>query len=521
MVDNIELVQIEAGEDTHSVRDRLSFLRGQRVLLVWPEEGTALTRRLDLVLVQREAMRRAIQLAIVTHDVEVIHHAKDLNISTFETISASKRARWKRGRSKVFTSRRQRPKDSPNPEDLMPLASRIRIKRPTLGRLQSLALRLGILTALFGVVMGVAYVVVPSATVTLAVAEQIIAAELQITVNTDPDFDEIDVENAVLPALRLEIGVEDTATVNTTGTLDLGNERAVGTVVFINQTDETVVIPSGTTVSTSAGTPIMFRTTNSAVLPAENGSQTEAPIEAISGFEGAIGNVEANLINTIVGPLENSVSVLNLSPTTGGVSRVENIVTEDDYELVRAYAIQQLQERAYTGMLDAPEMSDTHFIILESLNIPEIRDDQTTYSADVDDLADTLSVTIRATVEALAVDERLGQQIVFARMNQQIPRGRVIQPETIEYQRGPVTINGDGTITFTMRGRGIVAGQISEGVLQNQLAGLSRNEALAYLLERVDIAEGTTPQIRITPELFGQLPILPLRINIIVQDTLS
>ena len=69
-----EFVQLEPGEDVASVRDRLTVLRGQHVLLIWPEKGTALNRKLDLVLVQREAMRLAIRLALVTHEPEVIKH---------------------------------------------------------------------------------------------------------------------------------------------------------------------------------------------------------------------------------------------------------------------------------------------------------------------------------------------------------------------------------------------------------------------------------------------------------------
>jgi hypothetical protein len=89
--DERQLIQIEADEDANSVKDRLSFYKGKRVLLVWPEEGTALTRKLDLVLIQREAIRRQIKLAFVTHDPQVIEHARDLNISTFQTIGSSER----------------------------------------------------------------------------------------------------------------------------------------------------------------------------------------------------------------------------------------------------------------------------------------------------------------------------------------------------------------------------------------------------------------------------------------------
>ena len=76
MATKAEYIQLENADDVGSIRDRLSFLRGQRVLLIWPEEGTILNRKLDLVLIQREAMRRAIRLALVTHDAEVIRHAQ-------------------------------------------------------------------------------------------------------------------------------------------------------------------------------------------------------------------------------------------------------------------------------------------------------------------------------------------------------------------------------------------------------------------------------------------------------------
>ena len=76
MAKQIEYVQLDTNDDVVTVKDRLSFIRGRRVLLIWPEDGTTLTRKLDLVLVQREADRRAIQLALVTHDELIIEHAK-------------------------------------------------------------------------------------------------------------------------------------------------------------------------------------------------------------------------------------------------------------------------------------------------------------------------------------------------------------------------------------------------------------------------------------------------------------
>ena len=125
MKSNVEYVQLESGDDATAVRDRLSFIRGRRVLLIWPESGTALRRKLDLVLIQREAKRRAIQLALVTHDEDVIRSAHELGISSFETIGASERKRWKRGRTRIFIQRFHKP-DTTAPDDLMDAASRVR-----------------------------------------------------------------------------------------------------------------------------------------------------------------------------------------------------------------------------------------------------------------------------------------------------------------------------------------------------------------------------------------------------------
>ncbi|GAB4309741.1 MAG: hypothetical protein Kow00117_03140 [Phototrophicales bacterium] len=515
MPEGRELIQIEANEDANSVRDRLAFHRGKRVLLVWPEEGTALTRKLDLVLIQREAMRRAIRLAIVTHDPQVIHHAKELNISTFETIGASERARWKRGRSKVFTSRFDRPGEEIDREALEGIASRTRSRRRMLPPFQVLLIRLGIIAIIALIIGAISYVLVPSATIRLTPARQIIEASVQITVNPDPAFTDIDVENAILPASRIRVEVEQTATIPTTGQQNLGSVQALGEVLFINQTGGTVEIPAGTTVSTSAGTPILFRTTVDATLPGGVGQEVEVPIEAMGASAGEVGNVEANMINTVIGPLEEQVDVININPTRNGESRTVQAVSTADHQVLELQMSQLLQERAYEALQN--EIGANQYVILETLQIVEERPEWTIFSAQPGEIADTLTLTKRAIVEAVVVDTQLGQQIVFAQMANQIPRGRSFLPETITYQRGDVSFAGE-LILFTMSGRGEVIGQIRTEQIQSDIAGMSYDDAMSYLIERVDIAEDTTPEIIISPawfkEWFNQMPILPNRIQI-------
>jgi hypothetical protein len=516
MPDRPEFIQLEDHDDVPSVRDRLSFHHRKRVLLIWPEKGTTLTRKLDLVLIQRDALRRGIRLALVTHDPQVIRHAAELNISTFETIGASERGRWKRGRTGVFSNRFWRPKkDTPDPEELMPVASRVRgeeEREPLARRLFTRGLLAGFI-ALMG--LALTFLILPGATVVLIPARSSVNAEVSIT--ADLNARGVDIENAAIPATLLSVTIEETGTLPTSGEQRLSDVPARGSVVFVNQTGSPVTIPVGTTLSTSAGSPILFRTLETAVVPGGAGQQVEVSIEALPGSAGEVGNVDSGLINTIIGDLSARVTVRNINPTFGGSSQSLPAVTAEDQERLLAVVRQQLQSRAYVEML--PRLGETQFLILETVHIAEERSDWTTFSAQPGDAADSLTLTMRAVVEAITIDEQFGQQIVFARLAQQIPRGRQIVPETLIYERGPVTdVFQNGQVRFTLKGSALVASQIDAATLRDRILGMTTAEAVDYMQRELDLLEGTAPQITLNPDWFGRVPLLPFRINIQVAE---
>lgn len=514
-----EYLQLDTGDDITSVRDRLSFLRGKRILLVWPEKGSVLTRKLDLVLLQREAMRNAIRLAIVTHDPTVIRHANELNISAFETIGGSERAKWKRGRSRVFTTRFQRPRHEPAPGELMPYASRVQIEEHESGgeRVRRIVVRALVLGLLGGVLLATGFLVVPSATITLTPAQDFVRVEAVITADPNSQQATVDVENGIMPAFRYVAQVVDSATIETTGTQPVTTTPAVGSVVFINRTTNSVEIPAGTFVSTSAGTPIVFQTTQDAVLSAGEGQQVEVSVEAVPESSGEIGNVDVGLINNVVGDLATSVDVRNLAPTYAGESRTVRVVTQQDKDTLVAILRQQIQDRAFREL--APQIAASQFAILDTLRIAEERSDWLTYNFDIGDVTNTLTLTMQAIVEVIAVDEGLAEQIAYTRLGAQVPRGRMIRADSVVYDRGSVTsIEQGGRVTFTMVSSALVVGQINVGQLQERLASRTPEDAMRYLLSSADLEENTTPQITVSPDWLTILPVLPMRINIRMVD---
>lgn len=509
-------IQLESGEDANSLRDRLQFYRGQAVLVVWPEEGTALNRKLDLVLVQREAMRRAIRLAFVTHDPQVIEHARDLDISTFETIGASERGRWKRGRTKVFANRDQKPKGEAEPEDLMPVASRVRA--PSRVPMSSI-LRLLIIGIVVAVLLGVAYIVLPGATITVTLAKRDVVGDAMITAS--PSIQQINVEGERIPARYILVEVVQTGTYPATGRLDGEDTRATGTVTIVNRTETPRSIPAGTVVSTADASPVRFRLLNDAQLAGGPSQSVEVRVEALPEFSGDIANVGAARITAIEGDFADSVTVTNLLPLSGGQSRTLPVVTESDRTRLRAALLQQIQAQAQLELDQL--LGDGEFYIDESISItPESdRDDWQVYSAETGEIAAEVSLELRAVVRALVVNQRDAERVAFAALSRNIPRGRSLDISTLNYERGPIeTMAENGEVTFRMFADGLISGDVDVNAIQTFLAGRSIEDARLYLNSTLELAPGTEPVIIVNPTFNDNLPLLPVRITLIVQDAL-
>lgn len=510
MPKNAAFVQIEANEAPESVKDRLSFLRGQNVLLIWPEEGTVLTRKLDLVLIQREAMRRAIRLALVTHDPQVIKHARELNISSFETIGASERGRWKRGRGKVFANRAHKPKDAPEPGELMDVASRVR--RPGVLPVPMLV-RVLILVVLMGAVGVVAVVVIPGATITLMLAEEEVTIEAQIIASTEAEV--VDVAAGVIPARVQPIQVRQSDTRETSGVIDQPDLLASGSVLFSNVTGQRIDIPAGTVVNTTTGEIVRFRTTVDATLPSGVDEQIEVAIEALPESGGDVGNVGIGVINAVAADWADQVVITNLTPTTGGATRSLPAVTQQDLDRLEAAVRQKIQAQALTELQTF--LGPSEEVIPATIRITDEseRPDWVIFSAGVGDAVDTVSLDMQAVVEAVIVNTQHGQRIAFTQMSELVPRGRVLEAGSIQYTVGPVTnISEDNRVTFSIIGNGQVRGQASVGILQERLVGLSPDAAQDFLVNTVDLMPGTQPDIVISPDWFDRLPLLPVRITI-------
>jgi len=514
MSSTTEHLYLEASDTVVTVRRRLSVLRGSRVLLIWPAEGAPLQRKLDLVLIQREAYRRVIQLALVSADRHVIGHAAELNISCFDSIESSESGRWKRGRQKRFLPRYHKLGADLRSDDLALIAARIQDRKrhsPWRGAIE----RVLVLVLLAGVIGAAFYIVLPGAVIEVTLAHEDMVAVVDII--ADRKATAVDLERGLIPAKTLLKTVETSATIPTSGAFWLDSVSAAGVVTFTNLGDTSVIIPARTILGTSAGEPILFDTVANVFVPAGIGRSVDATVEAREGYRGSVGNVSAGMINTIFGALAENVSVINLAPVAGGgVRSVKVVAAEDHARLLESVRI-QLQSLAFEQMRVG--LSDNQIIIIESIRIEEERKAWTNFSADVGTMTTELSLTMRAVVSAIAIDERYGRQIALGRLRGMMPRGKTLLEEAFEYSRGPFALSQqNGQVRFTARASGSAVAALDADALRAQLAGLSLSDAKALLRAQPAISAAEPPLLNIYPPGLDKMPILSIRIDLRLKD---
>ncbi|MCY4061828.1 MAG: hypothetical protein OXG53_05635 [Chloroflexi bacterium] len=507
-------LHLEATDTVVTVRERLARLRGRRVLLVWRPDCPILQRKLDLVLIQREAYRRAIQLALVAEDKHIIANASALNISCFASVEASEKARWKRGRQKRFLPRYHKPSADLQPDDLALIAARIE-NRKRHSPWRSAIERVLVLLLLIAVIGAAFYVVLPSATVEVRLAQEDVIAVVDIV--ADRKAAAVNLERGFIPAQSLLRSVETSATIPASGTFWLDSVSAAGVVTFTNLGDSRVIIPATTILGTSAGEPILFETTGNVLVPAGVGRSVDATVEAREGYRGSIGNVSAGMINTVFGALADSVSVINLAPLAGGGVRSVNVVAAEDRARLLDSVRIQLQSLAFEEMRST--LSESQVIIIESIRIDEERKEWTRFSADVGTMTSELSLTMRAVVNAIAVDERFGRQVALARLKAMLPPGSELVAGSLDYTRGPFTLGRiDGQVRFTASASASAAAALDLNSLREELAGLSVDEAHRLLASQPELSATDPPVLKLYPKGLQKLPILAIRIALRLKE---
>jgi hypothetical protein len=491
-----QIITLESHDDLISVRDRMSWAKTPRILLVWPKYEKVTLRQVDLKVLQRHASSLGAQLGLVTRARRVRQDAEALRIPVFESTGQAQRVAWPKLRRRRWIPR-------PPRKDLREQREQVLAKEEA-WRAHP-AVRLGSFILGVGAVLVLVALFIPRAEVVLHPQSK--TQSVVLPVIAGPSVESVFITGSI-PARERRVIVEGAQTVIVTGQGVTPQSEARGRVTFRNLTQQAVMIPEGTVVRTIDN--IRFETTRAGEVPAGLDETLELPVEAVDS--GRAGNVEAETIVVVEGRHGLSVSVSNPEPLTGGRETPSVQASDADRERVKNTLTEKLESDARAQLAEELRSGDTLF------------DDTFTTSQILSEVYDPpagapgtrLTLTMQMEFSTLYADASDLTELASLALNASLPPG--FRAASDELTLSPVTkpiLNDDGFTRWTMRAERRIVQQVHPARVMQMIQGLGSRQA-NLLLEESLLLEGA-PEIHLSPSWWPWVPIVPFRISVVTE----
>jgi Baseplate J-like protein len=492
-----QVIQLDEHDDLISIRDKMSWTKAPRILLVFPYRARLLERTLDLLLLKRHSATLGAQLAAVARSPETRLQCRELSIPVFPTSVAAQRADWD-----VSSVSRPPARHRPHPN--------LRAMRQALHPVESplkpsLAFRLLFFTIGVLAVLVVALLFLPSATVALNPQTQI--QSLTITVHASPAVNAVSIAGTI-PVHTVAMTVDGSKTTPATGQEVVPAGFATGSVRFENLTNVLVSIPSGTVVRTAGSPADRFATQEEAVLPSGVGKTVDVTVQALEA--GPAGNLPAGSMTAIEGESGANLSVTNPLPTGGGTETTAQVQTADDRALLHDALLADLLAECRLSLPGGLAQGDLFFP--ETVKVAEVLAEE--YFPAEDQPGDTLALTMHLTCAGLYADPADLKSLALAALAANLPDGFTPLSDVVDISApGDFSVQEDGSVQWTMLAARPLRARVDTASAALLVVGMKLNNAASrlYAAFRLEVP----PVIRITPAWWRWLPFIPFRITVI------
>ncbi len=497
------ILRLDAHDDVISTRDKMGWSKTGRILLVWPEKGRPLTRRLELVLLQRHAAGLGAQLALVTLDPEIHELAIELALPVFKDLRQAQRGLWRpqRGRRPPLHPNLA-PPPGPRP-DLRHTRSQLR--QPDAAWLVKTPLRAAVFILGLLAVLALAAALLPAAELRLIPGTQ--SQRITLEVRAVPELAGINL-SGLLPARPLTAAVEGRRSMAAQGRTTLPDQTASGEVIFTNLTQQTQQVSAGAIVRTTGARPVRFIVQQAGRLPAGIGQQISLPVRAV--LPGKTGNLPPNAITAIEGASGLQLTVANPAPTSGGSDRMVPVPTTAN----RQQLFDALQSELRAGALREiqAQLSPGDLLFTSTLTITQVIDQ--TYAPAELQPADRLELSLRLEYQAQAVTAADQQALAAALLDASLPEGYAALPDSLRIQQlSQPAANAVQPLTWRAAFTRTVQARIPPARAAGLVLGHTPQTA-ARLLSAV-LPLDAPPAVLLAPRWWPFLPLLPFRISIV------
>jgi hypothetical protein len=491
-----QLIPLESHDDLISVRDRMSWAKTPRILLVWPKSERIPLRPLDLKVLQRHAASLGAQLGLVTRHRNIRREAQALDIPVFNSTGQAQRYPWPER-----NLRRKRTRRKPR-QDLREVRKQVQVKEEA-WRSHPIT-RIGFFSLGVLAVLVMASLFIPHAQIALKPETDV--QSVTLPVQADPSIETVFITGSI-PARELRVVVKGEQEAPTSGKISIPLIKAEGVVTFRNLTEQPLSIPAGT-VLTSTGLPgVRFQTTEPGELEAGLEATVDVPVQAEEA--GVAGNVDAETILAIEGNLGLQATVTNAEPTHGGRDRLTDAATEKDQANLRENLLAELETQAQQEMEGMLESNDQ--IFPDTLKAAQILEE--TYDPPLGQPGSSLKLSMRVEYTASYASGKDLTELASTVLNASQPGGFVDMGKPLKFDVvDPYQTNSQGVTRWTVR----VSRQLEKQVNPGQIIPLVQGRSMAVAAGQLEtkFKLSNAPEIRLTPRWWPWLPLIPFNITV-------
>ena len=497
-----QIIRLDPHDDVISARDKMGWSQTGRILLVWPERGGVLNKRLDLVLLQRHSKQLGAQLALITRDPEVRFCAAELGVPVYKDLRQAQRSHWRVDRRKHPTLRSTVFQPGRQPADLDALHKQAHPDQPVW--LNTLPARLGFFAIGILALLSIAAIIFPAADIQLTptVRQQ----EIDLIVRANPELDSINLAGDI-PARLSSITVQGSGSLEARGSVNIPQDSAYTSIQLTNLTDQDVVIPEGVILRTSGDNPIRFETTRGGLIPAGPGTSTLLPARSLD--PGIRGNIPADHLTIIEGPKSTHVSVTNPSPAQGGTDVSTPAPTSSQREQLHAALIEQLTQVA---LLELEQRSiPDELPVTPTLTLTQVLD--TTFSPAEGLPGDELYLDLTLVYQVYTVSQDDLKELATAILDANLEDGYLSIPSTLRISALDTPVFGeDGLARWNVKAQREIREDILENTASRMVLGLTPAQAIERLRSELNLE--TAPHVRMLPNWWPRMPLVPFRITV-------
>jgi len=488
-----QIITLASHDDLISVRDKLSWAKTPRILLVWPKYEKVTLRVLDLKVLQRHADSLGAQLALVTRRAKVRHDAESLGIPVFVSTTKAQRELWP-----VPAARSRRIPKVPR-RDLRKIRDHLYEKEAVWRT--SLPGRILIFTAGVAAVLVIAGLFIPRATLILYPEAK--TQRVVIPVMASESTQGVSVTGLIhSQKISATASVEQSLAI--VSKISVPKSKSKGVVRFTNLSRGEVDIPAGTVTTTESS--IRFVTLNDALLPAGIDQFVDVPIEALEA--GAQGNVAADEITLVEGSLGLSISVTNPNLLKGGANSQLIGATDEDRAKLSEMALDTLRRDAETKL--RAQIAPADLLLLDTFEVSQITEENFTPPAGQP--GETLVLTMQVEFSARYVLDDDLKELSLATLNASAENDFTAEVSpTYKVVAAPSTDNA-GVSHFELDVTRTLLRQVDEMQVFSITRGHKPEAIKDELVSKLSLRQ--PPKIAITPSWWKWLPLIPFNISI-------